>query len=132
MKTDKLFYRLFHAQPELVLELAGVSPPYALGYRQQSLELKREDIRVMLHLPDTDLRQTRFYREVFAEGEARGERKAEVTLVLRQLRRRLGPLSKEYEAKVQGLSRQQIERMAEDLLDFRESADMVEWLESHH
>ena len=86
----------------------------------------------MLHLPDTDLRQTRFYREVFAEGEARGEHKGEVYLVLRLLNRRLGPLSKEYEAKVQGLSRQQIERMAEDLLDFRESADMVKWLESHH
>ncbi len=35
-------------------------------------DMSREEVRRMLELHDIDLRQTRFYREVFAEGEARG------------------------------------------------------------
>jgi predicted transposase YdaD len=46
MKTDKLFYRLFSVQPELLLNLAGMSAPYPKGYRQQSLELKETGFRL--------------------------------------------------------------------------------------
>jgi hypothetical protein len=34
--------------------------------------LSRDEIKAMLHLPDTDLKQTRFYQEVFAEGREEG------------------------------------------------------------
>ena len=34
--------------------------------------LSRDEIKAMLHLSDTDLKQTRFYREVFAEGRDEG------------------------------------------------------------
>ncbi len=37
--------------------------------------LSRDEIKAMLNLPDTDLKQTRFYREVFAEGREEGEEK---------------------------------------------------------
>ncbi len=57
-----------------------------MGAGTQALpDLSREEIRTMLHLPDTDLKETRFYREAFAEGEAKGE----LALVLRSLHRRL-------------------------------------------
>ena len=46
MKTDKLFYRLLHAQPGLALELAGLSAPYPEGYRHRSLELKETSFRL--------------------------------------------------------------------------------------
>jgi len=46
MKTDKLFYRLFSAQPALLLELAGIAGPYPEGYRQQALELKETGFRL--------------------------------------------------------------------------------------
>jgi predicted transposase/invertase (TIGR01784 family) len=34
--------------------------------------LSRDEIKAMLNLPDTDLKQTRFYKEVFAEGRVEG------------------------------------------------------------
>jgi predicted transposase YdaD len=51
----------------------------------------------MLGLTDIDLKQTRFYQDVFAEGaqEGRqeGRREEGVVLILRQLRRRCGELA---------------------------------------
>ena len=43
-------------------------------------KMSREEVRRMLELHDVDLKQTRFYQEVFADGEAEGELK-----LLRQL-----------------------------------------------
>ena len=100
----------------------------------------------MLHLPDTDLKQTRFYREVFAEGEAYGEARGkalgkalgevkgrhegEVLLVLRLLRRRLGSLSEECDNAVGDLSLDQLETLSEDLWGFHAEDDLLAWLAS--
>ena len=98
-------------------------------------ELSREEIRTMLHLPDTDLTQTRFYREAFADGEARGEARGkhqgEVSLILRLLRKRLGAVSTEQEAAIRCLSLERLETLADELLDFRSEADLAEWLKQH-
>lgn len=40
-------------------------------------QLAREEIRIMLQLPDTDLKQTRFYQEVFREGQQEGRREGQ-------------------------------------------------------
>ena len=39
-------------------------------------QLAREEIRIMLQLPETDLKQTRFYQEVFSEGRQEGRQDA--------------------------------------------------------
>jgi predicted transposase YdaD len=98
--------------------------------------LSREEIRSMLHLPDTDLKQTRFYREAFAEGEARGEargesrgkREGELALVLRLLARRLGMVSQSHEAMIRALPLEHIEVLGEELLDFQTEDDLASWL----
>jgi hypothetical protein len=56
VKTDKLFYRLFAAQPALLLDLAGIAGPYPPGYRQQALELKETGFRLdgLLRPPSAD------------------------------------------------------------------------------
>ena len=52
--------------------------------------LSREEIRNHARdLTDTDLKQTRFYQEVFTEGRQEGRREEGVTLILRQLQRRV-------------------------------------------
>jgi predicted transposase YdaD len=67
MHTDALLYRLFQERPATLFEVAGLAGD-TVGYR---LTL-HDEIKAMLHLPDTDLKQTRFYREVFAEGRDEG------------------------------------------------------------
>ena len=70
-----------------------------------------------------DLSQSRAYQEIFGLGEARGEvrgRTQEMTAVtLRLLDRRCGSLSDATTARIQGLPLEQLEALAEALLDYR-------------
>jgi predicted transposase YdaD len=79
----------------------------------------------MLHLPDVDLKQTRFYQDVLAEGLQLGE----AALILRLLRRRLGPLAPAQEARIQALPVTDLENLGEALLDFQTAADLTAWLQ---
>ena len=106
-------------------------------------KLSREEIRIMLQLPETDLKKTRFYQEVFREGliegreegreegRAEGRLQGEQRLVLRLLKRRLGTLDAANQARVQALSADSLGALAEALLDFQTTADLDAWLGAH-
>jgi len=85
--------------------------------------LSREEIKAMFGL-DTELKQTRFYQEVFAEGR----QQESITLVLKQLKRRFGTLEAAQTDRIQTLALPQIEALAEALLDFQDVADLERWL----
>jgi hypothetical protein len=52
-------------------------------------------------------------------------------VTLRQLNRRCGPLSGGTTARIQALPLQQLESLAEALLDFTGPADLASWLAAH-
>jgi hypothetical protein len=52
-------------------------------------------------------------------------------VTLRQLNRRCGPLSEATTARIQALPLEQLEALAEALLDFRGPADLSAWLQAH-
>jgi predicted transposase YdaD len=115
-------------------------------------ELSREEIRQMLHLPETDLKKTRFYQDVFGEGrqegwqegrregrqegwqegrrEGRREGRAEeaLNLVQRQLQRRIGGLTPQQESRLRSLDTPRLEALGEALLDFLSPDDLEAWL----
>ena len=86
-----------------------------------------------------DFTQSRAYREIFgqgeargiAEGEARGRAEGEATVTLRQLNRRCGPLSEATTAQIRALPLEQLEALAEALLDFQGPGDLVAWLAAY-
>ena len=82
----------------------------------------------MLHLPDVDLKQTRFYQDVLAETQE-DARQREAALILRMLRRRLGPLAPTQEVRIQTLPLTELENLGEALLDFQTAADLTAWLQ---
>lgn len=86
--------------------------------------LSREEIRIMLNIWNTELKDTRFYQEVFAEGR----QDENARLVLRQLRRRFGEAAALREPRLRQLSLEQGEALAEALLDFQSMADLDAWL----
>jgi predicted transposase YdaD len=92
--------------------------------------LSREEIRKMLDIFNVELKQTRFYQDVFAEGLEEG-RQREAALVLRLLRRRLGKITVEQEARVRELSVTQLEALGEALLDFAQPEDVTGWFEAN-
>ena len=78
-----------------------------------------------------DLSQSRAYQEIFGLGEARGEAREAAKVALRQLSRRCGTLSEATTARIEALPLEQLEALAEALLDFSGPADLSAWLAAH-
>ncbi len=97
----------------------------------------------MLDLTDVELKQTRFYQDVFAEGRQEGEQigqqkgrqegcqEGEVTLILRLLQRRCGELAPTARERITHLSLSQLEALGEALLEFKGVGDVEQWLATH-
>lgn len=87
-----------------------------------------------------DFTQSRIYKEIVgigiaegeargkAIGEARGKAIGEARVTLRLLNRRCGPLSTTTTAQIEALPLEQLESLAEALLDFQGPDDLTSWL----
>ena len=101
--------------------------------------LTPEEIMVIAGIPTDQLLHTRAAQDLLdrgrQEGEARGrqqgEAQGEAKVTLRLLNRRCGLLSDATTAEIQGLPLEQLESLAEALLDFSGPADLTAWLEEH-
>ena len=71
-----------------------------------------------------DFTQSRAYQEIFGSGEALEAAKG----TLRLLARRCGPLSEATTARIQALPLEQLEALAEALLDFKDPDEFTTWL----
>ena len=85
------------------------------------------EICEMVGITLEDFTKSRAYQEIFGLGEARGESK----VTLRLLNRRCGTLSAAITARIQALPLEQLEALAEALLDFTGPADLEAWLAAH-
>ena len=97
--------------------------------------LTREKIMEIATIPAKDLRHTcaaqQWIEEGRLEGEAQGRALGEANVTLRQLNRRCGPLSAVTTARIQSLPLQQLETLADALLDFAGACDLEAWLSGH-
>mgnify|MGYP002632140580 CR=1 FL=1 len=97
--------------------------------------LTREKIMEIATIPAKDLRHTRaaqqWIEEGRLEGEAQGRALGEANVTLRLLNHRCGPLSDATTARIQALPLQQLETLAEALLDFSGPTDLAAWLSGH-
>jgi Domain of unknown function (DUF4351) len=74
---------------------------------------------------------TSWMREGLQQGLQQGKEEEALALVLRQLRRRVGPLDVAYEEQIRRLSLEALEELSEALLDFTQVADVITWLRAH-
>ena len=101
--------------------------------------LTSKEIMVIAGIPTDQLLHTRAAQDLLArgreegrqEGRQEGEAQGEAKMTLRLLNRRCGPLSEATTTCIQGLPLEQLEALAEALLDFRGPADLAAWLEEH-
>lgn len=85
----------------------------------------------------TVLRESPWYEEILKEGLQQGKKQGlqqgrlegETQLVIRQLQRRLGTLDDTLKQQIQMLPVEQLESLAEELLDFRDIQQLQSWLE---
>ena len=75
------------------------------------------------------------YQEIFGqgrqEGRQEGRAEGEASVTLRLLNRRCGPLSPSTTSRIQALPLEQLEALADALLDFSGPEDLMVWLEIH-
>jgi hypothetical protein len=91
---------------------------------QRLPHLTNEEIMVIAGIPMEELRHTRAAQDWLAAGREEGEAK----VTLRLLNRRCGPLSEATTAQIQALPLEQLEALADALLDFQGPADLTSWL----
>jgi predicted transposase YdaD len=95
---------------------------------QRLPHLTNEEIMVIAGIPMEELRHTRAAQDWLAAGREEGEALGEVKVTLRQLNRRCGPLTAATTAQIQALPLEQLEALADALLDFQGPADLATWL----
>lgn len=86
-----------------------------------------EEIMVIAGIPTDQLLHTRAAQILLDRGRALGES----AVTMRLLNRRCGPLSDATTARIQALPLEQLETLAEALLDFSGPADLAAWLDGH-
>ena len=106
-------------------------------------KLSPEEILMIAGLPLQELRHTRAVQEILEEGRQKGReegreegleagRQQEAAgLAIRLLIRRLGNIDAGSLERLSDLPLQQLEQLAEDLLDFAEPADLQAWFDNH-
>jgi predicted transposase YdaD len=99
---------------------------------QRFPELTEEQIMVIAGIPREEIRHTRAVQDWLAEGRQEGRQEGEALeaakMTLRLLNRRCGPLSDATTAQIQALPVDQLEALADALLDFTGPADLAAWL----
>ncbi|BAZ50774.1 hypothetical protein NIES4103_33910 [Nostoc sp. NIES-4103] len=109
--------------------------------------LSRQELIKMFELDTFDIKKTRIYEELKEEildevkqqardeviREVRNEVKQEQTLevLMRLLRRRIGNVDQQIQERISQLSVEQLENLAEAVLDFATSADLSTWLQNN-
>ena len=82
-----------------------------------------------------DFSQSRIYQDIVGigrqKGREEGRQEGEAAVTLRQLTRRCGPLSEATIVRIQSLPLEQLEALAEALLDFQGADDLTTWLSSN-
>ena len=99
---------------------------------QRFPELTEEQIMVIAGIPREEIRHTRAVQDWLAEGRQEGREEGRqqeaASVTLRLLVRRCGPLSEATTARIQSLPLEQLESLAEALLDFQGADDLTTWL----
>ena len=111
---------------------------------QRFPSLSEEEIMVIAGIPREEIRHTRAVQDWLAEGRQEGlqagrekgleeglqagRQQEAASVALRQLNRRCGPLNDTTTAQIQALALEQLENLADALLDFQGPDDLTAWL----
>jgi predicted transposase/invertase (TIGR01784 family) len=99
--------------------------------------LSREEIQKMLGYNDIELKQTRFYQDVFTEGQQQGLQKGlqkglhdgEAKILIRHFKRLFNDLPADTISRIQHLNSEQLETLADHLFEIETLSDLDAWLD---
>ena len=91
----------------------------------------KEEQQFESELKQAGLAEEEKVMEIVTSWMEKGIERGEKTLILRQLKRRLGNLSVEVQNQIDNLSLKQTESLGDALLDFQSLDDLINWLNSN-
>jgi predicted transposase/invertase (TIGR01784 family) len=104
------------------------------GYAQLMAGLRFKTDLIHRVFREGMMRESVIYQEILEEGKQEGRQEGrqegELTVIFRQLTRRVGQISPATEAQIRALSLSQLEILEVALLDFAEPSDLNNWLQS--
>jgi predicted transposase/invertase (TIGR01784 family) len=92
--------------------------------------LRYDNRLIRAFLREELMQESVVYQEIIQRGIQQGRQQGELAVILRQLTRKLGSVSPEIQAKLQSLSAEKLEELAEVLLDLSTVQDLANWLEA--
>jgi predicted transposase/invertase (TIGR01784 family) len=92
--------------------------------------LSRDEVNAMLNYTIDELRQTRFYQEVKAEGVEEGREAAFLDILFMQLQSKFGELPSKAETNVRKLTIDRLQSLSVDLLGFKTIKDLEAWFKA--
>ncbi len=78
------------------------------------------------------MQESVIYQDILQKGEQKGKKQEALALILRQLPRRIGPVTPQLQEQIRSLSVPQLEDLGEALLDFSSETDLINWLATQH
>jgi len=115
MLTDDEREHYHRRYPEEAATMTGFSQRFTEIGRQQGLEQGLEQ----------------GLAQGLEQGISRGRREGEARVILRQLARRVGPLTAVQVSRVEALTVERLEALAEGLLEFMAPGELDRWLDEH-
>lgn len=102
------------------------------GYTQVLAGLKFDKTVIRNLLSEDTMKESVIYQDILQKGEEKGNKEGEKNeafrLVSRQLNRKFGAIDSLILERLQGLTTEQLEELAEDFLDFSNISDLEAWL----
>ena len=74
------------------------------------------------------MKESVIYQDILQKGEEKGEKKGEIRFVSRLLNRKFGAIDSSILERLQSLTTEQLEALAEDFVDFSNVSDLEAWL----
>jgi len=113
------------------LELNPAQVQLISGFIDTYLDLNAQEERIFQEqLASIEPQQEERVMQIVTSWMRQGIQQGELTLILRQLNRRLGELNPQLQEHIQNLSTTELEELGEALLDFTTTADLEAWFEN--
>lgn len=101
------------------------------AYTEILAGLRFEKTLISQLLSEEIMQESVIYQDILQKGEQRGEQKGEQRTIIRLLNRRFGEIDSSLIDKIRILTIEQLDNLADALLDFSDIADLVTWLNQH-
>jgi hypothetical protein len=102
------------------------------GFVDTYLRLNGQEERILLNeLQSIDPVERKSVMEIVTSWMEQGKHQEALSLIKRQLNKRVGEQLKKFEQRIDHLTTDQLELLADALLDFRDKSDLATWLDNN-